>query len=194
MRVGFVSGFIVVVAVALMVASPPNAQAAEFQPAIGHKGYGRCHMDTCSFFIIDRATPVGDGRDGTLFEIQERDWGADYRPPAENAPDSFDEYAQPPIHVSKQEPGTSTVYCSKTRPTVFDRDGGKWVSTPLRPGDDGAVFGFNESAYQWYFAACHAVIVHEPNPNHLAQRLGYHFKHSDGGGEQGSTAPRDMLK
>ena len=171
-----------------------NVAASEFQAAIGHKGYGRCHMDSCTFFIIDRATSIGDGRDGTLFEIEERDWSAAYRPPNEHDPASYDEYSQPPISVSKQEPRKAFVYCSKTRPTVFDLFEGKWSSTPLRPGDDGAVFGFNESAYIWYFAACHDAIVHEPNRNHLAERLGYRFKHSDGGAEQGTKAPRDMLK
>lgn len=168
----------------------------EFEAAIGHKGTGRCHMDYCSYFIIDAATPVGNGRDGKLFKIEERTWGADYNPPPDNAPESYNEYAQPPKSVGKQERETRFVYCSKTRPTSFFFDSGKWTSNKLRPGDQGAIFGYNESEYTWYFAACHNAILKSPYDDHnLPRRLGYRFRNSDSGEDaQGNLAPRDMLK
>ena len=46
-----------------------RAAAQEFAPAIGQTGIGRCHMDVCSFFVIEDAKPVGSTKEGILFAI-----------------------------------------------------------------------------------------------------------------------------
>lgn len=164
----------------------------EFVAAIGRQGYGRCHMDECGFFVIDASAPVGTNRNGTLFAISYRAWEASYRPT-----DDEHEYDRKPISASKQENRISFVFCSKTEPANFDFSDGKWSETPLRPGDDDAVFGVNEFSYTFYYAACHGYITKSANlPSDLAEKLGYHLHGGfPGGAIQGTDRqPFDMLR
>lgn len=71
---------------------------------------------------------------------------------------------------------------------------------PLRPGDENSIFGFNESAYQFYFAACHNHIMRDPYATAsiaLAKKLGYNFGKSDTSNPASSEEevnPLDLLK
>ncbi len=59
------------------------------------------------------------------------------------------------------------------------------------------MFGYNESAYQFYFAACHRYITRDPISKSMAEKLGYRFAGSDvpDGFDQGESAnPVDILK
>jgi len=135
-----------------------RAAAQEFAPAIGHTGIGRCHMDVCHFFVIEDAKPVGSTKEGTLFATASRQWANEYR--------MQDGYDRPPIKIGKPETDVSFVFCSKTKPVAFFFEDGamkttadRWTSFPLRPGDDNAVNGVNESVYMFYWAACHNFIA-----------------------------------
>jgi hypothetical protein len=166
--------------------------SVEFDAALGKTGYGRCHMDSCEFFLIDQVVPLGKGRDGTLFAYASRDWDADYKPATDDH-----EYDRPPVRVNPQKARLNVIYCSKARPTMFDYFEDKWHAAGLRPGDETAVFGFNESAYQFYFAACHHFITKDPISKTMAQKLGYTFakRASDGDNvSDGGRQPMDMLK
>ena len=171
------------------------ASAAEFDAAIGKTGFGRCHMDGCSFFIIDAAVPVGAGKDGTLFAISARVWSAEYRMHGDN---DTHEYDRPPVSVGEKTPELSMVFCSKVRPVSFYYGEGKWHSADLRPGDESAVFGYNESAYQFYYAACHHFITRDPVSKAMATRLGYQFaKHpseENVADSDDKRQPMDMLR
>ena len=140
------------------VANTP-VHAAEFAAAVGRTGYGRCHMDVCSFFIIDRAVAVGSTSSGTLYAISGRGWDATYKMRGEN---DQHEYDRPPVSISKPAPFIDMVFCSKAKPIFFGFYDGKWNAEQLRPGDPDAVFGYNESTYQFYWAACHNHTTRDP--------------------------------
>jgi hypothetical protein len=108
---------VTLVAVLFSFSAQSQAAGVEFDAAIGKTGYGRCHMDSCGFFIIDSAVPVGSNKDGTLFIISSRDWGAEYKVHGDN---DEHEYDRPPVSVSKPVSSISMVYCSKTKPVTFD--------------------------------------------------------------------------
>jgi hypothetical protein len=175
---------------------PSQAGDLEFDAAIGKVGYGRCHMDGCGFFIIDAAVPIGSTKNGTLFAISDRTWSAEYRAHGDN---DDHEYDRPPISVSKQSPGISMAFCSKTKPVLFSFFDNKWNSTQLRPGDEAAVYGATESAYQYYYAACHHFITHDPVSKAMALKLGYEFakesaKNDDQADSETNVQPLDLLK
>jgi hypothetical protein len=175
---------------------PSQAGDLEFDAAIGKVGYGRCHMDGCGFFIIDAAVPIGSTKNGTLFAISDRTWSAEYRAHGDN---DDHEYDRPPISVSKQSSGISMAFCSKTKPVLFSFFDNKWNSTQLRPGDEAAVYGATESAYQYYYAACHHFITHDPVSKAMALKLGYEFakesaKNDDQADGETNVQPLDVLK
>ncbi len=150
-----------------------RATAQEFAPAIGHTGMGRCHMDVCSFFVIEDAKPVGSTKEGTLFAVAAKQWENEYKARGDN---DDHEYDRPPVKNGKPETAVNFVFCSKTKPVEFFFADGKWDSSPLRPGDDTVLSGAMEYAYMFYWAACHNFIAKDPVSANLATRLGYHFK------------------
>ncbi len=165
---------------------------AEFAAAVGRTGYGRCHMGGCWFFIIEGVVPVGSTAFGILYAVSGKRWNASYKMHGDN---DQHEYDRPPVSVSKQAPFIDMVFCSKTKPIDFVFYDGKWNAVQLRPGDPDAVFGYNESAYQFYWAACHNHITRDPYETALAKKLGYNF--SGGFGDAGSGAelqPFDVLR
>ena len=178
--------------VSLTISANAQGTKQEFAAAIGRQGYGRCHMDSCGFFIIDAAVPSGSGPKGILFSVSYRGWGATYR-----RTDDGRGYDRKPISGSKPETRVSLVFCSKTNPVDFSFYEGKWHEMRLRPGDDQAVFGVNESSYTFYFAACHNYITKSPYlPSDLAKKLGYnlHGGFTDAESDAPDRMPLDVLK
>ena len=105
------------------------------------------------------------------------------------------EYDRPPISVSKSERFIDMVFCSKTKPTFFGFYDGKWNAEQLRPGDQDAVFGYNESTYQFYWAACHNHITRDPYETALAKKLGYNFSGGIGDADRNTKLqPLDVLR
>ena len=119
-------------------------RAQEFAPAIGRTGIGRCHMDTCSFFIIEDAKPVDSAKGGTLFAVATKGWQNEYKAQGD---DDTHEYDRPPVKIGEPTVILSFVFCSKTRPIEFFYQGSRWASTRLRPGDERAMAGALEYAY-----------------------------------------------
>jgi hypothetical protein len=149
-------------------------------------------MDACSFFIIDHVVPAGSAAFGTLYAISGRGWEANCKMRGEN---DEHEYDRPPVNVSKQEHIIDMVFCSKTKPMFFGFYGGKWSGEQLRPGDPDAVFGYNESTYQFYWAACHNHITRDPYETALAKKLGYNFSGGFRDKDSGSELePFDVLR
>ncbi len=150
--------------VALVLAAGP-AFADDFQPVTGQLIPGRCHMDACSWVVFDSVDPVIQTNRGALFHLDEQFFSAEY----------------PGGDYSRRRPrkadgaGEGYVICSKTRPAMLDKGDGKgWYVTPLAPGDDGQIFGFNETALAYYYAACHGMIVHDVYAGAAAARsMGY---------------------
>ena len=169
--------------------SSTAVHAAEFAAAVGRTGYGRCHMEECSFFIIDHVVPVGSTAFGTLYAVSGKQWEATYKV-GEN------EYDRPPISVSKPEQFIDMVFCSKTKPIFFGFYDGKWNAEQLRPGDPDAVFGAVESTYQFYWAACHNHITRDPyKTTALAKKLGYNFSGGFGDADHNNELqPFDVLR
>jgi hypothetical protein len=166
--------------------------AAEFAAAACRTSYGRCHMDVCSFFIIDCAVPVGSTSSGTLYAISGRGWDETYKMRGEN---DQHEYDRPPVSISKQAPFIDMVFCSKAKPIFFGFYDGIWNAEQLRPGDHDAVFGYNESTYQFYWAACHNHTTHDPYETALARKLGYNFSGGFGDTDRNiELQPFDVLR
>jgi hypothetical protein len=162
---------VILLAILLLSNSAAYATGPEFAAAIGQQGFGRCHMDACNFFVIEAASPIGSAKDGTLFALAVRRWEAEYRPSNDGH-----EYDRPPIRIEKPRWSTELVFCSKTRPVTFyySPEDNTWLSTNLRPGDDGSIYGAIEWAYQFYYAACHVYITRNPyGLEKLAGKLGY---------------------
>lgn len=175
--------------------APARADAQEFAAAIGHTGIYRCHMDTCGFFVIEDAKPVGSARGGTLFVFAAKTWSNEYRARGDN---DVHEYDRPPVKTEGPVTFASFVFCSKTRPVEFSFSDGKWTGVALRPGDEDAMAGVVEGAYNFYWAACHDVIVKDPISANLADRLGYRFRGhpapDDTSVEDEQLQPMDMLR
>ena len=49
-----------------LVASASAAYGVDFDAAIGVQGSGRCHMDSCDFFMIDAVAPLGSSKTRTV--------------------------------------------------------------------------------------------------------------------------------
>ena len=169
----------------IMLGLARAAAAIEFEAGIGPTVHERCHMDNCGFATLQSSVPVATVRDGTLFALSGVGWGAEY----EQRQDDRDEYSFPPKSISPKKPFIWMAFCSKTRPYMFYFGEGSWQATPLRPGDDQAVFGFNESAYQDYWASCHHFFpTDEALIAKMARRLGYNLH----GGWPGGDAPEQI--
>lgn len=145
----------------------------------------RCHMGSCGWFSIEDIAPVGSTPIGTLYAVGEHSFHAEW-------PRDVD-YNVP---MPKRDGGmrVSMVFCSKTHPTTFGYYDGKWIAAGLQPGNEKAEFGYNESAYDEYFAVCHNAIING-DPKLLARRLGYQFATHDIDGDLDPpvTMPTDAL-
>jgi hypothetical protein len=174
-----------------IIAFVASAYGAEFDAAIGVEGSGRCHMDSCDFFIIDAVAPLGSSKRGTLFIVGSRLWSDGYKPTEDDH-----EYDRPPISVGSKTSQISMVFCSKTDPAVLDYYEKGWHAGDLRPGDESSVLGFNESAYQFYYAACHHFITKDPVSKAMALKLGYTFANHPGNGNlpDDKRQPIDFIK
>jgi hypothetical protein len=170
-----------------------GAGAAEFNAVIGKEQRGRCHMDSCDFFKLDSVLPIKSTVRGTLYAIAFQSWSAAYK-----NTDDDKEYDRPPISVEKPTAKLNMIFCSKTKPVMFDYYDEGWHAGALRPGDESAVFGFNESAYIFYYAACHGYVTDDPVSKTKAKRFGYSFAQSplDGGNlpDLGKLQPFDVVK
>lgn len=172
---------------------PGHAAApVEFDAATGVEGFGRCHMDSCGFFMIDAVAPLASSKGGTLFMVGSRLWSASYKPTNDDH-----EYDRRPVSIEPKTGQVSMVFCSKTDPVIFDYYDNGWHAADLRPGDESAVFGFNESGYQFYYAACHHFITKDPVSKAMALKLGYAFaQHPLGGAPlpDDKRQPIDFMK
>jgi hypothetical protein len=150
---------------------------------------GRCHMNECDWTSIDSIGLVGSSPKGQLFGLATRAWSANY-------PDG--NYNRTAKKTGGDRASVSFVFCSKSNAALIDlNDDGKWLASKLRPGDEAAVYGYNESGLSFYWAACHRAIVKDvyAGGTQLGKKLGYHNAWDSGGDMQGEIAsPFDALK
>jgi hypothetical protein len=153
-------------ALALVVVSSQGLRAQEFAALTGKIAPGRCHMDYCSWFSIESAEALGEAPHGVLFKLDTK-WFSSHHPRGYDrpAPRKFD------------NEGTSYVFCSKTKPALLSQSDDKktWTADFLAPGNRQEVFGANETALAYYWAACHRAIVKDVYDEgaRLGQKLGY---------------------
>jgi hypothetical protein len=185
-----------VVCLAFFLFASSRANAQEFAAAIGQVAIGRCHMEDCTFFVIEDSKPVGSTSEGTLFAVAAKSWEREYR-----GRGGQDEHERDiaPIKAGRRASLVTFVFCSKTKPIEFSYRESKWVAEALRPGDAAAMSGAEEYAYVFYWAACHNTISRDPLSAQLADRLGYRFKgHPESEDAAGKSRvdlqPMDLLR
>ena len=155
---------------ALFLAAVPAqiAHAQEFAALTGRLAPGRCHMDYCAFFSIERAEQVGQTPHGALYRLETK-WFNSYHPHGYDKP--------APRKFDGDQIGY--VFCSKTKPALLDQNDDKttWRVGFLAPGNTRQVFGANETGLALYWAACHRAIVSDVygEGEKLGGKLGYHI-------------------
>jgi hypothetical protein len=132
------------VCLAFFLFASSRANAQEFAAAIGQVAIGRCHMDDCSFFVIEDSKPVGSTKEGTLFAIAAKSWESECRGRGGKDERERDTAA---IKAGRHGPFVTFVFCSKTNPIEFFYRDSKWLADTLRPGDAEAMSGAEEYAY-----------------------------------------------
>lgn len=174
----------------LAVAQSSNSHAGEssqesaFSAILDQRIRTRCHMDFCGWFAITARNIETEARDGVLYRVDSHWWSAEY-------PDG-DYDTEAPLEDDGQD--SSFVFCSLTRPATFTRDGENWIATALSPNDPEGVFGYNTSAYIFYFAACHGAVTDAGDSmTDLAERLGYQTSANQA--EQGTVStPQEYIE
>jgi hypothetical protein len=108
-----------------------------------------CHMNQCSWVDIKTLEVINDGQDGgRLYEVSFF-WGySGHGNPRTSSVDYPNSYS-PDIDIEWKEPGNIMVYCSRIRPTVFEK--GQTITTFEFPN----VYGFQMSYYMIYTQICH---------------------------------------
>jgi hypothetical protein len=154
-------------------------------PIIGVLLQGRCHMDYCSWFSIEKKMLVGKNSQDALYQVVTKGWES-HHPNA-----SYDKRtARTGGKVS-----TRYVLCSHRRPAVILSDGGKWLVHTLAPGNEDGIFGFNESDYKEYFAVCHRLRIDDVYSDGVeaGRKLRYNVD-PESVDQSEISDPRDMLR
>lgn len=125
--------------------APAENKATISNSVIGQRIIGRCHMDGCSWFQIDDRSLEGHSSNGILYRIEGQEWSSvhpngSYETPALLADEGNSEWY---------------AFCSLTNPSVVFKDGPEWRGITVSPSSPGVIFGYNESTYVRYYAACH---------------------------------------
>ncbi|RWN11438.1 MAG: DUF1311 domain-containing protein [Mesorhizobium sp.] len=147
--------------------APEGGAATMSNSIVGRRIQGRCHMDYCGWFSIEKRSVAARAPDGVLYRVESRYWESRHPEGTYDTP------------APLKDNGRSDWYafCSLTRPaTMFhDNDESNWVVSTLSPNDPGGIFGYNESAYTEYFAACHDIEISDVYGQMVskAKRLGY---------------------
>jgi hypothetical protein len=83
--------------------------------------------------------------------------------------------------------------CSSTDPAVIFRSGNKWQATTLAPVSEG-IFGYNETAYHMYFAACHQTDTSKDGEIEKAGKRFHYRADPNRVGSASLDSPSDILK
>jgi len=172
--------------VAFLLARSGAALAADdFEALTNRIVLLRCHMGGCGWYRIDESKLVGRSDKGALYELAVKFW---------NSKDTGK--TTPPKKLENEESDTQFVFCSKVKPALIWKDEGKWVASPLEPGNEAAMAGATESAYAMYWAACHRAAVADvySGGTRLARKLGYEFSGNAIPQDAPLSAPADVLK
>jgi hypothetical protein len=154
-------------------------------PIIGVVLQGRCHMDYCSWFRIEKTVLVGKNSQDALYQVVTRGWESHH-------PNASYETRTP---RTGGKVSTGYVFCSHRRPAVIFSHGGKWLVHTLAPGSGDSIFGFNESGYKEYFAVCHGLKIDDVYSDGVeaGQKLGYNVD-PELVDQSEISDPRDMLR
>lgn len=147
--------------------APEGSAATMSNSILGRRIQGRCHMDYCGWFSIEKRSVAARAPDGVLYEVESRYWESKH-------PEGTYETPAP---LKDSGRGDWYAFCSLTRPATLFHDSAEnnWVVSALSPNDQGGIFGYNESAYTEYFAACHDIEITDVYGQMIskAKRLGY---------------------
>ena len=147
--------------------TPEGSAATMSNSIIGRRIQGRCHMDYCGWFSIENRNVAARAPDGVLYKVESRYWESKHPEGSYDTPAPLKDHGR----------GDWYAFCSLTRPaTLFhDSAANNWVVSTLSPNDQGGIFGYNESAYTEYFAACHDIEITDVYGQMIskAKRLGY---------------------
>jgi uncharacterized protein len=125
--------------------APAEDKATMSNSVIGQRIIGRCHMDGCSWFQIDNRSIEGRSANGILYRIQGHEWSSVH-------PNGSYEIPAPLTDEGNSE---WYAFCSLTNPSVVFKDGQGWRGITISPSSPGVIYGYNESTYVRYYAACH---------------------------------------
>jgi hypothetical protein len=141
-------------------------------------------MDVCNWFSIEKADYLGAGEKGWLFAVTSRWWRSEH-------PNGAYDRRTPRSDAGEQ---TSWVFCSKTQPALIEKDGDRFITTALAPGDRDRLAGALVTGLTFYYAVCHNVAVDDVfrAAGDLARRLGYPAKAPER--ELSVAAPEDALR
>ncbi|BCG79909.1 lysozyme inhibitor LprI family protein [Mesorhizobium sp. 113-3-3] len=132
--------------------APEGSAATMSNSIVGRRIQGRCHMDYCGWFSIEERSIAARAPDGVLYRVESRYWESKH---PEGTYDT-------PAPLKDNGRGDWYVFCSLTRPAMMFHDSStenNWVVSTLSPNDQGGIFGYNESSYTEYFAACHDIEI-----------------------------------
>lgn len=164
--------------------SGDRSHESTFSAILDKRIRSRCHMGSCGWFALTASSIEAKVRDGVLYRVDSHWWSAEYPDADYDAPAALEDDGQ----------DSSLVFCSLTRPATFARDGGNWSVSMLSPNDPEGVFGYNISAYIFYFAACHGVVTDAGDAmTGLAERLGYRISATRVGQSEVST-PQEYIR
>ncbi|MES0094590.1 lysozyme inhibitor LprI family protein [Mesorhizobium sp. M0030] len=147
--------------------APEGSAATMSNSIVGRRIQGRCHMDYCGWFSIEKRSIAARAPDGVLYKVESRYWESKH---PEGTYDT-------PAPLKENGRGDWYAFCSLTRPATLFHDSTEknWVVSTLSPSDQGGIFGYNESSYTEYFAACHDIEITDVYGQMVskAKRLGY---------------------
>ncbi|MER8567434.1 lysozyme inhibitor LprI family protein [Mesorhizobium sp. M0924] len=147
--------------------APEGSAATMSNSIVGRRIQGRCHMDYCGWFSIEKRSIAARAPDGVLYKVESRYWESKHPEGTYDTP------------APLKDNGRSDWYafCSLTRPATLFHDSteNNWVVSTLSPNDQSGIFGYNESAYTEYFAACHDFEITDVYGQMIskAKRFGY---------------------
>lgn len=146
--------------------SSARAGSAQFAAALlRHLILGDCQMEQCFWFSIEKKDLVDRNSDGELYELMVKHWQSTH------PSGTYDKQAP----RRGGEEGVEYVFCSKQYPGTAFPANGKVYAHLLSPERPGGIYGYNESSYVMYFAACHGIELKELQtamPS-IARGLGY---------------------
>lgn len=189
--------FALIATIAGTAVAPAQQPGVTAEPGSKQILRDRCHMDACSYFLVDRIELLTRKPSGMVFRVEGGIFTAAAPLDAEGAPDY--ERIQPPPEQAFT-PAEEIVDCSTDTPGVafFVKDTSEWYFTQINPGDADSVFGYNMSSHSHFWFVClgeniPADLIYPEGSADVARRAGYSNVWPDGGGQETFASLDDLM-